>query len=61
MMIRRLVIALTCMALVLGGCATTLRMRDDAASGASASPATLPRSGSDFGSATIPDFGPQDP
>ena len=60
---RRFVMALMCMALVLGGCATTMHTQDDAAvNGGSASPATTPpRSDSDFGSATIPDFGPQDP
>jgi uncharacterized protein YceK len=60
MMNRRLVIAVACLAVLLGGCATTLTARDNAPSNEGyASPTSRPRS--DFERSTIPDLGPQAP
>ena len=62
---RRLMIGLAYLAIALGGCATSLATRDDAslnegsAAPSTASPASRPPS--DFGAATIPNFGRQAP
>jgi hypothetical protein len=61
---RSLVIILVCVAIALTGCATSLATRDHApANDGAASPTTsaAPRPSTNFGSATIPDFGPQNP
>lgn len=54
---RRLVTALACMVVALGGCATS--SSDGSAAPSTASPAS--REPSDFGAATIPNFGRQAP
>jgi hypothetical protein len=60
-----LVISVACLAIALGGCGTTLATRNEASSNdVSAAPAATSPSAStetNFGSATIPDFGPQLP
>jgi uncharacterized protein YceK len=58
---RGLVIAVACLAVVLGGCATTFTTRGNAPSNHQgyASPTSRPRS--DLGWSTIPDLGPQAP
>jgi len=57
---RRLVIAVACLAIVLGGCATTFTTRDNAPSNEGyASPASRPRSYLE--GSRRPDFGPQAP
>jgi hypothetical protein len=60
---RNRVMTLVCVALALTGCATSFATRDNAASNGSASPTTAapPTSSTNFGSETIPDFGPQNP
>jgi hypothetical protein len=61
---RSLVIMLVSAAIALTGCATSLATRDHApANAGAASPTTsaAPRPSTNFGSATVPGFGPQDP
>jgi hypothetical protein len=62
-----LVITVACLAIALGGCGTTLATRDEASSNdvsaapGATSPSARPDSTTNFGSATIPNFGPQMP